>query len=210
MAEHAGIYVLAGTNGAGKSSVGGAAFARHDGAYFNPDEATRIIATANPRMRLAEANGLAWQVGYQMLHASIVDGSRYAFETTLGGQTITQTLIDAAKRGIKIFLWYCALKSADLHVARVAARVQRGGHDIPENKIRERYNESRRNLVRLLPHLEVLRVYDNSAESRTSPKPLLVLEMRQRKLVYADLKTTPEWAKPIVAAAYAVDAEAAR
>jgi len=204
MAEHPGIFVLAGTNGAGKSSIAGAAFARSDGAYLNPDEVTLAIRAADPSLSLAEANALAWQRGFEMLKASIADGFRYAFETTLGGKSITETLLDAAKRRIKVHLWYCALATPELHVARVAARVRRGGHDIPEHKIRERYDESRRNLIRLLPYLAVLRVYDNSQES-AAPKPRLILEVRQGRIVHADLAATPAWAKPIVGAAAALD-----
>ncbi|HVS22315.1 MAG TPA: AAA family ATPase [Gammaproteobacteria bacterium] len=204
MAAHRGIFVLAGTNGAGKSSIAGKVFTRNAGAYFNPDEVAKAIVRENPGMRIEEANGLAWQRGFRFLRASIEQGSRYAFETTLGGETITATLLDAARREIKIHMWYCALATPELHIARVAGRVRRGGHDVAERTIRERYDASRRNLVRLMPHLEVLRVYDNSDESK-NPRPRLILEMRRRRIVNADLKTTPEWAKPIVAAAFALD-----
>ena len=204
MAGHPGIYVLAGTNGAGKSSIAGEVFTRSGGAFFNADEIANAIVREYPGAPIEEANALAWQRGLQLLRGSIAQGYRYAFETTLGGHTITATLLDAAERGIKVYVWYCALATPALHVARVAARVRRGGHDIPERKIRERYDESRRNLVRLMPHLEVLRVYDNSAESK-SPKPRLVVEMNRRRIVSTDIGATPEWAKPIVAAAVALD-----
>ncbi len=204
MAPHPGIYVLAGTNGAGKSSIAGEVFTRAGGAFFDPDEIAKAIVRENPRMTTEEANGLAWRSGFQLLRASIEQGYRYAFETTLGGRTITATLRDAAERGIKVYVWYCALATPELHIARVAARVRRGGHDIPERKIRERYDESRRNLVRLMPHLEVLRVYDNSVES-AKPEPRLILETNRRRIVSADLDATPEWAKPIVAAALSLD-----
>jgi len=206
---HPGIYVLAGTNGAGKSSIAGEVFRRSGGAFFNPDEIAKAIVRENPGMPIAEANGRAWQRGFQLLRASIEQGYRYAFETTLGGQTITATLLDAAERGIRIYVWYCGLATPDLHVARVAARVRRGGHDIPERKIRERYDESRRNLVRLMPYLEVLRVYDNSEES-AKPKPRLILEANRRRVASMDLDATPEWAKPIVAAALALDPKLAQ
>ena len=52
------ITVLAGTNGAGKSSIAGTRLREAGGAYFNPDEETRRILTANPGMALGEANGL--------------------------------------------------------------------------------------------------------------------------------------------------------
>ena len=204
MAAHPGIYVLAGTNGAGKSSIAGEVFRRSGGAFFNADEIAKAIVRENPGLPIEEANGLGWQRGFQLLRGSIEQGYRYAFETTLGGHTITATLLDAAERGIKVHIWYCALATPDLHVARVAARVRRGGHDIPERKIRERYDESRRNLLRLMPSLEVLRVYDNSEESK-SPEPRLILETNRRRIVSAVLGATPDWAKPIVAAALVLD-----
>jgi predicted ABC-type ATPase len=204
MAAHPGIYVLAGANGAGKSSIAGQVFTRHGGAYFNPDEVAKAILAESSAITQEEANGLAWRRGYELLHGSIDRGYRYAFETTLGGSTIAATLLSAAARGIKVHVWYCALATPDLHVARVAARVRRGGHDIPEQKIRERYDESRRNVVRLLPHLELLRAYDNTEES-DAPEPRLILELRRRRVVRADLETTPDWAKPIIAAALGLD-----
>jgi predicted ABC-type ATPase len=204
MAAHPGIYVLAGANGAGKSSIAGEVFARNGGAYFNPDVVAAALRRENPSLTAEEANGLAWQQGLSLLRGAIARGYRYAFETTLGGATITATLLDAAARGIAVYVWFCALESADLHVARVAARVQRGGHDIPERKIRERYDDSRRSLVRLLPHLEALRAYDNSEES-AAPEPRLLLELRAHRIARVELETAPDWVKPIIAAALALD-----
>jgi len=54
------IYVLAGTNGAGKSSVAGAAIRERGADYFNPDEATRRIIEGNPGIDPREANSRAW------------------------------------------------------------------------------------------------------------------------------------------------------
>src|SRR6266849_6361350 len=102
MTGHPGIYVLAGTNGAGKSSIAGAVFSRHNGAYFNPDEVTQSILRATPRLSLEEANSLAWEKGLRLLKDSIARPVRYAFETTLGGRTIAQTLLAAAQQGIPV------------------------------------------------------------------------------------------------------------
>ena len=74
----------------------------------------------------------------------------------------------------------------------------------------ERYDGGRRNLVRLLPQLASVRVYDNSVEADPAqgltPAPRLLLQCVERKIVAPTtlrplLADTPEWAKPIVAAA---------
>ena len=98
------------------------------------------------------------------------------------------------------------LSSAELHIARVRARVAKGGHDIPEARIRDRYDRSRVNLIHLMPRLTELRLYDNSDEADpdagATPEPSLLLHMvRGRLKSRCRLERTPEWAKPIVAAA---------
>jgi len=85
-----------------------------------------------------------------------------------------------------------------------------GGHHIRSDKIRQRYLSAPLNLIRLMPHLAALRVYDNSASvplgMRISP-PRLVLHMKHGRIVWPvgreDVASVPEWAQPIVGAALA-------
>ncbi|MGE0189805.1 MAG: zeta toxin family protein [Steroidobacteraceae bacterium] len=200
------IYVLAGTNGAGKSSIAGAAFRQHSSEYFNPDEAARRILSNNPKLTQAQANSAAWQQGHRLLERAIQEQLNFSFETTLGGKTITRLLEQALQQGIQVRIWYAGLENVEKHLARVRARVKRGGHDIPELDIRKRFDQSRLNLIHLLPQLTELRVYDNSIEADPAtgkmPAPKLVLHTLQGKLVGPKrLAATPDWAKPIVAAA---------
>jgi hypothetical protein len=121
---------------------------------------------------------------------------------------MTARLHQALTKGIDVRVWYVGLETPELHLARVRARVARGGHDIPETRIRERFERSRVNLIRLLPHLTELRVFDNSVDadpaSGRSPLPLLVLHMLKGAIAsICELPRVPGWAKPIVAAAMA-------
>ncbi|HEY4187687.1 MAG TPA: ZTL protein [Polyangia bacterium] len=200
------IYVLAGTNGAGKSSIGGAVFRARGAEYYNPDEAARKVLALLPHLDSFAANGLAWQEGRRLLERAMAERLDFAFETTLGGTTITELLERAALSGVSVHVWYAGLKNPELHLARVRARVAHGGHDIPEEKIRARYSAGRLNLIRLMPRLTELRVYDNSAEADPwkghTPTPLLVLHMASGQIITTcDLTSTPDWAKPVMAAA---------
>lgn len=200
------IHVLAGVNGAGKSSIGGAAVRQYGSEYFNPDEAARALREKNPFLTQAEANGVAWRQGTRLLKLAIEQRLDYTFETTLGGNTIAGLLGQATERGIEVHVWYVGLSSLELHIARVRARVSRGGHDIPEHDIHRRYEHSRLNLIALLPHLTTLHMYDNSADADPSagrtPKLKPVLHMKHGRILGpSDLASTPNWAKPIVAAA---------
>lgn len=201
-----GIHVLAGVNGAGKSSVGGATIRAFGADYYNPDEAARAIADASPSIAQPQANALAWQQGVRMLEHAIARRLDFAFETTLGGTTIARRLSEAIAAGIDVHVFYVGLADVQLHLARVRARVASGGHDIPGDVIRRRFEHSRLNAIHLLPGLASLRVYDNSVEADpargVAPAPWLVLQMMRGKIVApADLSRTPDWAKPIVAAA---------
>jgi predicted ABC-type ATPase len=200
------IRVLAGVNGAGKSSIVGATIRDKGGEYYNPDEAARAIMAANPGLGQTEANAAAWEQGRRLLERAIDQGLDFTFETTLGGNTMPALLAEAARRGVEVRILYVGLGSADAHVQRVRQRVRAGGHDIPEADIRRRYRHSLINLVTLLPALTELRVYDNSTTADPAagqaPRPVLVLHMERGRIVGpSDLTATPPWAKPVVAAA---------
>jgi len=199
------LYVLAGVNGAGKSSVGGYLIQRAGLDWFNPDayaqELQRILSCD-----IETANIWAWQEGVQRLDGAIAHGVSHAFETTLGGRTILARL-QAAARTHDVLIWFCGLASPDLHIARVRARVRAGGHDIPEDKIRARWRSSIGNLIALLPYTTRVQVYDNSAtilSGASIPDPLLLAQAEHGQLVYphevAQLAATPDWAKPILEA----------
>lgn len=197
------LYVLAGVNGAGKSSVGGHLLERAGLTWFDPDTFARELM-AETRCDQTEANAAAWQEGIRRLDEAVANGAHYAFETTLGGRTVS-TRINAASRTHDVLMWFCGLSSPELHLARVKARVAVGGHDIPEAKIRERYPAALENLIALMPYLAHLQVYDNSAEAAPGaaiPEPTLVAEMISGKLAWpidlGSLQRTPEWAKPLM------------
>lgn len=200
------ITVLAGVNGAGKSSIAGEFAESIRDFFFNPDTIALKIRALHPDISAAQANGHAWQMGRELLEQAMAEKRDYRFETTLGGRSIARLLQSAAREGHQVNMWFCGLESPELHLQRVRSRVVRGGHDIPEEKIRERWNSSRENLIRLLPSLHHLRVYDNSADADPAkgqaPTPRLLLEVKTRKIIApADLSNAPEWAQPIIAAA---------
>ena len=201
------LYVLAGVNGAGKSSIGGQLLRQRGLEYFNPDEFARDLAGGTGQ-DIEQCNAEAWLFGKQLLERAIAEGRNHAFETTLGGNTIPRLIRDAATAGHRVVMWYCGLASAKLHIERVRQRVAAGGHDIPEDLIRQRWQRSRENFIALMRTLFDLRVFDNSGpQDRITgkiPPPAEVLRFRQGQVIYpeaAGLANTPEWARPIVEAA---------
>lgn len=200
------LTVLAGVNGAGKSSVGGTALRAAGAEYFNPDEYARELRERGA-LTQEKANAVAWAYGKRKLEEAIAHGTDFSFESTLGGKTITDLLIHAVGQGHVLDIWFVGLESVDLHLQRVSQRVAKGGHPIPEADIRKRWIGSHENIIRLIPLLRTLRVFDNSREvpAGAKVKPELLLSIKAGELVYPgpeNLTATPAWAKPLVAAAY--------
>jgi hypothetical protein len=121
------IYVLAGCNGAGRSSFGGSALRQSGAEFFNPDDAAQRIAIANirhhPSLTQTQINAAAWEEGRRLLQRAIAEHAHFAFETTLGGKTMTALLEQAAGT-----VWPCTwglrglARSNGILTALIAAR----------------------------------------------------------------------------------------
>lgn len=197
------ITVIAGVNGAGKSSLVGAYLRASNGEYFNPDEAARNLLRRYPEFSQETANAEAWRIGYEQLELAVQHNHDYTIETTLGGNSICKLLHRAIDQGRDVRIFYCGLESLELHVERVAQRVRRGGHFIPEAKIKERWVSSIHNMLSLIPRLSELAVFDNSfqCDSMTRPMPKCLFVVKAHQFTVLPVSDMPEWAKPLAARA---------
>lgn len=189
--------MIAGVNGAGKSSIAGARIRDAGGEYFNPDEVARQLRNENSALSMQDANAQAWKMGYDHLVDAIIQDKDYIFETTLGGNSITQLLHDAIINEIQIRIFYCGLSSPELHIERVKYRVSKGGHGISEEKIRERYISSIHNMMTLLPGCYQVEVIDNSSfltNNKPAIKKLFSVKSGKIKIFEKDM---PDWAKSL-------------
>lgn len=204
------LYVLAGVNGAGKSSIGGHLLTQAGLSWYNPDDFARALVSDYGVIQ-EQANIEAWQESVRRLRQAITKRGSFAFETTLGGQSITQHLLQACKTH-DVMIWYCGLRNPQLHLNRIRLRVHNGGHDIPEAKVHQRWTSSLKNLIILMPSLAHLRVYDNSTQYEPGAsigEPTLLLEMHTAKRLFpatlSKAANTPEWAKPVLEVACELD-----
>lgn len=192
--------MLAGVNGAGKSSIGGSKLHAEGLEWYNPDEISRALHAQFHDRSLDEINSQVWHEGLRRLKQAIIGNVDFAFETTLGGDTITKTLLQAVASGVRVNIWYCGLESPELHIERVKARVACGGHDIPEDKIRARFQTSMQNLCLLANVVDQLAVYDNSQPLGRDKNPDLRLLLHLEGDTVRELdRNMPGWAKPVAA-----------
>ncbi len=202
------LVVIAGVNGAGKSTIAGHLLEQSGHPYVDPDKDTERYMAAVPGISRELANQRAWEAHVSRLRRVVDSELSYVFETTLGGQTITDLLQIAIARGKSVRMWYIGLADVETHIRRVKERYRAGGHDIPEPRIRERYLHSREHLIELLPGLTELVLIDNSRElsardnaDTVEPPPRLLHWVYRRILEHAPLAGMPVWAKPIIEAA---------
>jgi predicted ABC-type ATPase len=127
--------------------------------FVNADTIARGLNAFAPETVAFEA-GRVMLERLQELRSKRVE---FAFESTLAGRTYLSFLRDLRQDGYAVELYYFWLDSPDLAIERVKARVRRGGHNIPEPTIRQRYGRSLRNFwndYRVLADSWFL--YDNS------------------------------------------------
>lgn len=156
------LYIIGGANGSGKTTVSLSLLPNFLEVfeYVNADAIAVGLSPFNPE-------STAIQAGRLMLERlrNLADvGANFAFETTLAARTFVPFLQECKTKGYIINLIYFWLQSPDLAVARVARRVAVGGHSIPEDVIRRRYERGRRNLINLyLPICDGWMIFNNSA-----------------------------------------------
>jgi predicted ABC-type ATPase len=121
----------------------------------------------------------------------------------LGGQSICAKLKEAIDKGIRVRVVYVGLSSAELHSERVKARVKNGGHDIPKEKIEERYISSRLNVIDLINQgVDEMVVWDNSSGLENGkPKAKKTFHFNKQGWILPPDKSCPVWAKSLASAA---------
>jgi predicted ABC-type ATPase len=155
------IIVIAGPNGAGKTTFA-REFLPHEGNC--PDFITADLIAAGLSPVQPESAALrAGRLMLEQMHEKVCRGISFAFETTLSGRAYLKFLRHCRNQGYHILLVFLSLPSADMAVARVAARVAQGGHNIPEADIRRRFAAGITNFRDLYKEVvDAWALYDNS------------------------------------------------
>lgn len=156
--------MIAGPNGSGKSSLySDTEIEAFDQSIWiiNPDLLTARIRDVEQLSR-EEANLEAVVRIEAWLEASIRAHQTVGVETVLSTDKYRRLVLAAKKKRFEFRLIYVVLASPDLNVERVRLRVKKGGHDVPEAKIRGRWFKSLRQLPWFLEQADRAWVFDNS------------------------------------------------
>lgn len=187
------VIVFAGPNGSGKSTINADVLADpalgFDGVYINADDIAKNLPGdfASPRDRNIAAAERAEQLRLDCLSS----GKSFAFETVMSTPEKVALMSQARARGFDVHLVFVTLESADLNIQRVANRVREGGHDVPSDAIRSRYESAMKLLPVAIEQATTVLVYDNSVNGRGAV--LVAYKMRDTELQLSDATSTPAW-----------------
>ncbi len=160
-ARQPNCYIIAGSNGAGKTTFATEFLPRyvHCDNFINPDIIASGLSPSDPNASLVRAGRMVLERIEQSSRAR----ADLAFETTLSGRTYARLLKRLRAAGYRIHMFYLWIPSAELALARVQDRVARGGHDVPPQLVRRRFFRTLRNLLTLYrPLLDTLHCFDSS------------------------------------------------
>jgi predicted ABC-type ATPase len=137
------ITIIAGPNGAGKTTFAREFLPREADCldFINVDLIAAGLSPFDPNRAALRAGRLV----LQEIQHRIREGANFAFETTLAGRHYSRLIPLWRKSGYHVKLIFLGLPNADLAIARVSARVAQGGHGVPEQVIRRRFDAGLRN-----------------------------------------------------------------
>jgi len=149
--------IIAGVNGAGKSTFYSAEDVFRDIEKINLDEVVRKIGNWRNMDDVLRAG----KIVVSRVKSYFENGISFSHETTLCGNSILKNIKNAKELGYEIELYYVGLERVDLAKERVRYRVSHGGHGVSDKDIERRYYESLHNMKNILPICNKVFLYDN-------------------------------------------------
>jgi predicted ABC-type ATPase len=131
------------------------------GIYINADEIAARLQTNNAAAP-PQASRQAQQEADRLRRAMLDEGKSYAFETVMSHPSKVEEMEEARACGFHVTLFFVAVDTPEINVARVAQRVSRGGHDVPADKIAARYERTLQLLPRAVRAAHRSVIFDNS------------------------------------------------
>jgi predicted ABC-type ATPase len=160
------LYIIGGPNGAGKTTASYSVLPKilECREFVNADEIARGLSPFNPESVAIEAGRLMLSRIAELLRRN----ESFSIETTLATRSYFRLIKQAHRQGYDVTLLYFWLRTPEQAIERVAERVSKGGHNIPSDVIRRRYQEGLDNLFHIyMPIVDTWVLVNNSMTPRS-------------------------------------------
>ena len=184
------LWVLAGGNGAGKSTFHERFLAPLGVPFVNADLIALDLNDAHPEKVSYEAARVAERLRYDLIHS----GVSFCFETVFSHPSKIDFIAEAKALGYDVIMVFVHLASDELNQARVAQRVSDGGHNVPAEKVISRIPRTLRHVHSVLPLVDMAQFYDNSS----STEPYRSVARLEHGVLTHVADPLPEWAEEML------------
>ncbi len=136
------IIIIAGGNGVGKTTFARAFLQEYDYEFLNADEIAKSLSADNPGAKKISAGKLF----FQKLSEAVANNKSLLIESTFSGRYLQKFFITWRKQNYKIRIVFIFVESSEILIQRIAERVKKGGHFVPDEDVRRRFVRGKENL----------------------------------------------------------------
>ena len=187
MEEARQLWLLAGGNGAGKSTFYRTRLQPLSMPFVNADIIARELYPDAPEAHSYDAARIAEEIRYGLLS----EGRSFCFETVFSHPSKIDFVAHAKTLGYQVILVFIHLASAELNKARISQRLESGGHHVPDEKVEQRIPRLLKHIKTVIPLCDQVHVLDNSSAGNPF-KPVMVIRDGN---IEVQQSTVPGWAE---------------
>lgn len=135
------ILIIAGANGTGKTTFARAFLQEYDYEFLNADEIAKSLSATNPQDKKISAGKLF----FKNLTEDVAGNKYLLIESTLSGRYLQRRFESWRKREYQITIIFIFAESTEILIERIAERVKKGGHFVPDEDVRRRFKRGKQN-----------------------------------------------------------------
>lgn len=191
MATDKQIWVLTGGNGAGKSTFYNTQLKPHGLPFINADSIAKELYPEAPESHSYDAAKIAAHMRVELL----AKGESFCFETVFSHPSKIDFVAQAKANGYEVVLVFIHLDNLDLNLARIAQRVEEGGHAVPPEKVKSRIPRTLEHIKTVIPLCDKVYVLDNQSYE----KPFEKIATLSHSVLTLHSEDIPGWVQSLLA-----------